>query len=311
MSPSAPPPATSPAPPSPTTPAPATTPVTLIGLGAMGQTLGKALLGAGHPLTVWNRTIERTTALADDGANVAGTASEAVAASPLVVLCLRDAHAVEQVLSTVVAHLSGRHVVNLTSSTPDEARDIAGHVVAAGGSYLDGAIMVPTPMIGDTDAMLVLSGDRGVLDRHVATLEALGGQLPWLGDDPGLAAVYDLGMLDLYLAGMAAFLHAAALVEAEGVSVTDFLPFAAGITDVLRDSLSDLARDVAARSYPGTDDTTEMELAVAEHIIATSRARGLDTSVPQLTRDLLAGAVADGHGGDSFSSIYERFAPAQ
>ncbi|MER7083976.1 NAD(P)-binding domain-containing protein, partial [Saccharopolyspora kobensis] len=34
-------------------------PVTLIGLGPMGQAMVKVLLDAGHPVTVWNRTASR------------------------------------------------------------------------------------------------------------------------------------------------------------------------------------------------------------------------------------------------------------
>ena len=31
-------------------------PVTVIGLGPMGQAMARALLAGGHPVTVWNRT---------------------------------------------------------------------------------------------------------------------------------------------------------------------------------------------------------------------------------------------------------------
>jgi 3-hydroxyisobutyrate dehydrogenase-like beta-hydroxyacid dehydrogenase len=202
--------------------------------------------------------------------------------------------------------------VGVSAQDPDAALPSIGVdgnrlVDEAGGSYLDGAIMVPTPMIGDDDALLVFSGDEPVFERHRATLSAFAGQLQWLGEDPGLAAVYDLGMLDLYLTGMAGFLHAAALVEAEGVPVASFLPFATGITDVLRDTLPGLAEHVAARSYPGDEDSTAMELAVADHVLETSRARGIGTDVPDMVRALLQRAVDTGHADDSFSSIVEQF----
>lgn len=279
----------------------------LLGLGAMGSALGRAALDHGHTLTVWNRSPERAEPLVRVGATLATTAIDAAHAAPLVVLCLRDAAGVREVLGSLDGSLAGRTVVNLTSSTPDEARHIARLVTATGARYLDGAIMVPTPMIGDADALLVFSGDEGALAEHRSTLGSFGGQLTWLGADAGIAAVYDLGMLDLYLTGMAGFLHAAALVEAEGVDVQDFLPFATGITDVLRETLPGLARDVAARSYPGDEDTTGMELAIAQHILETSRARGLGTAVPELVHDLLARAVGDGHGEHGFASIFAQF----
>ena len=292
----------------PTDPAPTSARISLIGLGAMGTALGQAFVAAGHDTTVWNRTPSRAAPLVRQGAVLAPNAAAAITASEVTVLNLLDADAVRTVLQTVPAgDLHGRALINLTSSTPREARGIAELVRTGGADYLDGAIMVPTPMIGADDALLIFSGDRRVLEDHGAVLSAAAGRLQWLGEDPGLAAVYDLGMLDLYLTGMAGFLHAAALVEAEGVSVGDFLPYAAGITDVLRDTLPGLADHVAAGSYPGDEDTTAMELAVADHIVATSHAGGIGTAVPDLIRTLLQRAVDGGHADHSFSSIFEQF----
>ena len=49
------------------------TPVTLIGLGPMGQAMVRTLLAAGHPVTVWNRTPSRADALVAEGATRAAT----------------------------------------------------------------------------------------------------------------------------------------------------------------------------------------------------------------------------------------------
>ncbi|MFD0493920.1 NAD(P)-binding domain-containing protein [Streptomyces rhizosphaericus] len=74
-------------------------PVTVLGLGDMGTALARALLRAGHRTTVWNRTAAKAEALAAEGALTAATVGEAVAASPLVVVCLLDYDSVRQVLA--------------------------------------------------------------------------------------------------------------------------------------------------------------------------------------------------------------------
>src|SRR5688572_23237611 len=94
--------------------------LTLLGLGAMGTALARTWLSAGHPMTVWNRTPERAEPLAADGAKVAGTAAEAVAANHLIVVCLLDDASVGETLADV--DLSGKDLVNLTTSTPAQAR---------------------------------------------------------------------------------------------------------------------------------------------------------------------------------------------
>ena len=51
------------------------TPVSVIGLGPMGQAMTRLLMKGGHPVTVWNRSRGRSDALAARGATVAGTAT--------------------------------------------------------------------------------------------------------------------------------------------------------------------------------------------------------------------------------------------
>ncbi|GAA0359717.1 NAD(P)-binding domain-containing protein [Bacillus horti] len=60
------------------------TPVTVIGLGLMGQALASALLNNNHPTTVWNRSPEKANNLVEMGAIRAKTISEAVAANSVV-----------------------------------------------------------------------------------------------------------------------------------------------------------------------------------------------------------------------------------
>ena len=52
--------------------------VAFLGLGKMGR-LWRCGFGAGHEVTVWNRTRERADALGAQGAAVAATPAEAVA----------------------------------------------------------------------------------------------------------------------------------------------------------------------------------------------------------------------------------------
>lgn len=280
--------------------------VAVLGLGAMGSKLAETFVGAGLRTTVWNRTAHRAAPLVDAGATAAGEPDGALASAPVIILCLLDHAATVEVLSAAdAAALVGRDVINLTSTTPDEAREAEALVTDRGARYLDGAIMVPTPMIGAVEALFLYSGDAAVLDTHRDLLGVLGGRLDHLGEDPGLASTYDLGMLEIYLTGMAAYLHASALVAADGVSAERFLPYATEMVSLLAATLPPLAQDVDRGTYPGDEDTTAMELSFAEHVVQASHERGVDTSLPRLVRDLLHATVERGHGADGFSSVFE------
>lgn len=285
-----------------TTPSPAS-PVTVLGLGAMGRALAHAFLGAGHPTTVWNRSPGRAGDLVIAGATEAPSVAAAVAASPVTVVCVLDRGAVEAVFQAAGGALSGTTVVNLTSSTPDDARALARHARAAGARYLDGKIMVPTPLIGTADAWVIYAGDRAVYDHQKATLQALGGQADLLGDDDGLASLHDLAMLDVFFNGVAAFLHATALVSADGVTARDFLPHALRVLSVLQVSLEGAARDVDAGHYPGDEDNLVMDSRALDHIVEVSAARGVDPTLPEVVRTLAHTAIDAGHGADGFSRV--------
>ena len=279
--------------------------VAVIGLGAMGTALAEAFLAAGHSVAVWNRTASRADPLRRRGATVVPDAAAAVAAAPLVVVCLLDAAAVDAVIDAASDALTDASIVNLTSSTPEDARATAARVRGHGARYLDGTMMVPTPLVGTADAFVLYSGDETVLADHRDTLVAISGEIDMLGSDPGLAAVHDLGMLDVFFSGMAAFLHATAMVESDGVSPKDFLPYAHRMLDILRFSNTQLAEEVERGEHPGDEDNLEMELAFLDHIVATSETRGIDTSVPETSRQLVRAAISAGHGQDGFSRVID------
>ena len=66
------------------------TKIALLGLGLMGSGMAGRLLDAGYPLTVWNRTPDKTQALADRGAKVAQSPRQAVAGATVVISMLAD-----------------------------------------------------------------------------------------------------------------------------------------------------------------------------------------------------------------------------
>lgn len=279
--------------------------VAVLGLGAMGSAIARALLAAGHPTTVWNRTTARAEQLAAHGADVAPDPAAAIADSDLAVVCVLDAVATRAILEDARPGVRGRTIVNASSTTPDEARSLASWAVDAGGTMLDTAVMVPTPMVGTDAGVVLVSGDPAAAAVHLPTLAALGGSVEHVGAEPGTASALDLAMLDLYFTGMTGMLHATTLAQAEGIEPGAFLPYARSIVEVLSGSLDDLVRDAEAGSYPGVDDNLAMELSALDHVVHASERAGLDPRVPGLSRDLVRRAVDAGHGADSFSRVIE------
>ena len=71
--------------------------VGFIGLGRMGCAMARRLCDAGHDLAVYNRTPEKTRALAEVGAKVTGSIAEAARYGEAVFTMLADDAALEEV----------------------------------------------------------------------------------------------------------------------------------------------------------------------------------------------------------------------
>jgi 3-hydroxyisobutyrate dehydrogenase-like beta-hydroxyacid dehydrogenase len=284
-------------------------PVTLIGLGPMGMALAETLLRKGHPLTVWNRTPEKADGLVAKGARRARTVAEAVAASPLGIVCLSDYATLYEVLEPAAEALRGRALVNLCSGTPAEAHAAVEWSRERGADYLDGAVMVPPPMVGEPGAVFLYSGSPAVFEQHLEPLTSLGDPRH-LGEDPGLAVLYNTAMLDMMYTTLNGWLHATALVGSANVSAETFAELALGwFMPVVVDyaALAREAPDLDAGHYPGTLNTLEMNLNALDHITRTSEEQGIHADHPRLMREIAERAVAEGHGGRSYLAVHELF----
>ncbi|MFE6594337.1 NAD(P)-binding domain-containing protein [Streptomyces sp. BB1-1-1] len=281
--------------------------VTVLGLGPMGRALAEAFVAAGLRTTVWNRTPGRDADLVARGAVSARSAEEAVAASPLTVVCVVNYDASDAVLrqDAVTAALKGRTVVNLSADTPERARDTAEWAGRHGVRYLDGAIMTPTPTIGTDDAVFLHSGPEELYREHRPVLAALGGTHTHLGEDPGRAAAYDIALLDIFWTAMAGYTHALAVARAEGVTGAELAPFAQGIAAILPPLFTEFAADTDAGSYSGELNPITSAASTMAHVVHASEAHGIDASVMRVIEGQARRVIALGHGTDGFTRVAE------
>lgn len=282
-----------------------TTPVTVIGLGPMGQALARAFIQAGHPTTVWNRTAEKATSLVHQGATLANTVTDAVTASPLVIICVLNYDVVHKILKPASHLLEGRTLVNLTSDSPSRAREAAIWASKHKIDYLDGAIMTPTTTIGKPTAKILYSGKEAAYQTHQTTLADLGGTATFLGTDPGRAAAFDVALLDLFWTSMSGYIHALAVAKSENISAKELVPHTHGIVDILPDIMTYLADQVDARNYHGEQSNIISAKAGIEHIIHSAQTHGIDVSVLSAAKEIAQKAIEEGHGNDGFSRLIE------
>ena len=141
------------------------TPVTVIGTGTMGSALARALLRAGHAVTVWNRTAARAAPLAEEGASVAAGLQEAVTASEFVIVCVAGTDVVDELVSAASAELRGRTLVQVTTGRPAAIRRGAAVATEAGITVLGGAILAYPRTIGLPEAVFLFGGEEAEFEH--------------------------------------------------------------------------------------------------------------------------------------------------
>ncbi|MFI5780741.1 NAD(P)-dependent oxidoreductase [Nocardia sp. NPDC051570] len=280
------------------------TPVTILGLGAMGRALATAALDAGYPTTVWNRTPGRDTELVAAGAISAPALADAIAGTGPILAVLLDHASVHDTLDPVADSLAGRQLINLTSTAPDEARELGTWAAAHGIEYLDGGIMAIPEMIGTLGSSILYSGPQEVFDDHRPLLEVFG-VAEYFGTDPGLASLYDFALLSSMYIMFAGFAHGAAMVGSAGVSAQSFAARATPWLRAMTASFTGQARFIDSGDYTAATQTMDFNKSALDAISRASRAAGVSPTVLGSVKALIDAQVADGHGPESFARIFE------
>lgn len=280
--------------------------VTVIGLGPMGRAMAGAYLDAGYAVTVWNRTAGRDGELVARGAESAPSAEAAVAANELVVLSLTDYDAVFAVLDAVAPVLKGKAIVNLSSDTPERAREAARRLAELGAGHLTGGVQVPPSGIGSPGSSTFYSGPVELFQRHRAALEVITGA-DYRGDDPGLAQLYYQIQMDLFWTSLVGYLHATAIAEANGITAEEFLPYLSSTAASLPGFQAFYAPRIAAGDHRGDVDRVTMALASIEHVRHTAEASGVDGALPALLAEAFRRGAESGNGAASLTTLVGQF----
>jgi 3-hydroxyisobutyrate dehydrogenase-like beta-hydroxyacid dehydrogenase len=202
--------------------------VGFIGLGNMGSGMAGSLLKAGHELTVYNRTAEKTKALVGQGArgavNVADTSK-----GDAVITMLADDSAVEHVVFGDAGILSSlaKGAIHVSSSTISVA--LADKLTAEHKKH--GQRFVSAPVFGRPEAaaaaklFITVAGDPDAVEACMPLFEAIGQKTFRFGDKPSSANLVKISGNFLIASTIETLAEAMALVAKGGLDQHQYLDF--------------------------------------------------------------------------------------
>ncbi len=282
--------------------------ITVIGLGRMGSALARAFLAAGFATHVWNRSPDKAAALADEGASVAPSVSAAAAVADIAVVCVSTYADTDRLLRSpeVAAALRGKLIVQLSSGSPNQAREQAQWAAHNGTAYLDGAIMATPNFIGEPSGTILYSGPQALFEVNRSVLAALGGNPQFVGEDVGHASALDLALLGQMWGALFGQLQAAAICQAESIALDLFEGHRQAFFPVVEGALVDLITRIRDKRF-ACDATTlasiDVHYGAFSLLLQLCSERGLNDLVPKAQDSLFRKAIAAGQHQDDFAAI--------
>jgi 3-hydroxyisobutyrate dehydrogenase-like beta-hydroxyacid dehydrogenase len=258
------------------------------------------LIKAGHDVTVWNRTAERCAPLVAQGAATAATPAAAVADAEVIMYCLSDDKAVEDLVwgagDLLSAVKSGQIVIDMTTLHPDTSRREAADFAAKGARFLDAPVFGSKNEAAGGGLWIVVGGDRDLYDQMVPLLEPLSETTHYMGGTAMGASMKLVGNLvvasQLEALGEALVLSTKAGLDPEDVlgvlHVTDFKsPIFDGVGGML------VNRDFETHFA--------LKLMLKDANLISKFAQDLNVSTPAVsaTREVIKAAVNKGWGEEN------------
>ncbi len=200
-----------------------------IGLGNMGSGMAHNLLGAGHDVTVYNRSPEKMAALAERGATPAQTVA-AACDNEVVISMLADDAALEAVTfgldgAAGILEALPAGATHVSSSTISVA--LAGRLAAAHEAA--GQVFVSAPVFGRPDAaaaaklFVVAAGPAAAMQVLAPVFDAIGQRTFVLSEEPHLANLVKLSGNFLIASVIESLGEALALVSKAGVDEQQYV----------------------------------------------------------------------------------------
>jgi 3-hydroxyisobutyrate dehydrogenase-like beta-hydroxyacid dehydrogenase len=279
--------------------------VGFIGLGLMGGPMAANIARAGHPLAVYNRTASKADEVKGLGAQVATSPREVAENSEVIVTMLSDAPAVEAVLVGEDGLLAGARVgavlIDMSTVAPDQTKDLAEMVEAAGMKMLDAPVYGSTGPAKDGTLGIMVGGEKAVFDAQQDLLGVMGKNIFYMGPQ-GSGAMVKLCFNLVVAAQILSLAEAMALAAKGGLNLEEVgeVITSSGISsNLIERKVGNMAEGNFPPAFPLKHMHKDLGLMVQTGV-------AVDVALPAtgVTHQIYTAAKARGHGDEDFSAIY-------
>ena len=278
--------------------------VAIFGLGIMGGGMANRLLSMGYPVSVYNRSREKTASFADAGAVVANTPREAAERSEIMIAMVADDAASRNVWlgddGALAGAAPGTLLVESSTLSTGWVKELAAAATQRGCEFLDAPVTGTKPHAATGELFFMVGGSTVGFARAREVLSVLGREVLHLGP-VGSGALIKL--INNFVCGVeaAAFAEALAFVNAGGLDrekCIAVLGNSALASPLIKRMLISVGANDFTPNFPLKLMTKDIGYAIKE---AESCGIPLRTAAPAL--EVFKHALGKGLGEQDFSAV--------
>ena len=274
----------------------------MLGIGLMGSAMAHRLLSQGFAVIAWDHNPEHVHALADRGAEVAGSAADVVGGAEVVITMLPTAEIVLSVVEPLLANWPKTTIWLQMSSVGAAESDRLESVAQA-----NEVILLDAPVSGSTHPAeegkltILASGPESAQAAVEPVLAALASRVLWVGG-AGMGSRLKLAANHWMISLVTALAETMQVCELMGLDQDQFLTLLDG--GPLGSSYAvEKLEEMRRREYPAG---FPVRLAVKDLELVREVAKSSHVQTPVLNAVLeRMGAVSESYGSDDLAAVYE------
>ncbi|GAY07693.1 NAD(P)-dependent oxidoreductase [Pseudonocardia sp. N23] len=283
--------------------------VSVLGLGQMGSAIAERLVGAGHDVSVWNRSTGKADALVAMGAFLLRDPAEAWDRSDVCITMVADSRALADLALAAEGGLAravqgkGKTLIDMSTVSETVSRDVAAEAGSSGVGYLRAPVSGNPGVVRAGNLTIVASGEEEVFTSSQGLLRDIGPHVFYAG--AGDAARVIKLALNLMVAGTAELLaECIALAESHDVrrdTLLEIVGASAVASPLVKYKIGPLLADDYESTFSSRLMRKDLDL-----VLESAAAGGVPLPITAVVHQLLQACISTGLGELDFMSLLIR-----
>jgi 3-hydroxyisobutyrate dehydrogenase len=282
--------------------------IAFFGTGLMGKPMALQLITAGHNVTVYNRSSEKTEIFHEMGTKVADSPQQAVKSADLIITMLTDYRAIADTLIDKKISFDNKHIIQMSTLSSHQSLKLKRIFEEYGASFMEAPVLGSIPQAKSGTLIVLFGGSKSQYRKWHNILSHFGNNVQHVGP-VGQAMSTKLALNQLIVSLTTAFSMSLGFLENHKINIEIFM-------NILRDSSlyaqtfdKKLSR-MQSRNFKNPNFPVKHLLKDVRLIIEEFKACQIETGPLENMAEILFRTMQAGFSELDYSALYNVINPA-